>query len=108
MNKEFEFFENTIKAINKAIELYEDSYKINYYYNNNGDVNTQEYVTHNSDIFQLIINTINSRMLHNSGVYDGMDLEYSSGRTNNKLWIGCTLSIRYFKDFSIEIFFEQQ
>ena len=108
MNKEFEFFYNTIKAINDALNIYDDYYNINYYYDNNGDVNMQEYVTHNSKIFQLIMNTINNRMLHNAGIYDGMMLQYDTGKTNNKIWIGCTLSINMFRNFSIEIFFEQQ
>jgi hypothetical protein len=107
MNKEFEFFSNTIKAINNALNIYEDSYKINYYYNDNGDVELQEYVFNDSNIFKIAMETINKRMLNNCGIYDGMMLQYDTGRKNNKLWIGCTLSINMFRDFSIELFYEQ-
>lgn len=107
MKKEFEFFENTIKAINNALSFYEDSYKVNYYYNNNGDVDMQEYVMNNADLFKIAMETINKRMVNNAGIYDGMMLQYDTGRSNGKIWIGCTLSINMFKDFSIELFYEQ-
>lgn len=107
MKKELEFFENTIKAINNALSFCKDSYKVNYYYNSDGDVNTQEYVMNNADLFKIAMETINKRMVNNAGIYDGMMLQYDTGRSNGKIWIGCTLSINMFKDFSIELFYEQ-
>lgn len=105
--KEFEFFYNTIKAINNALGIYKDSYKVNYYYDNEGNVNMQEYVMHDADLLKIAIKTINKRMINNCGIYDGMMLQYDTGRSNGKIWIGCTLSINMYKDFSIELFFEQ-
>lgn len=102
--KAMQFFIEMLNRMNEIIRAYDkNTYKISLYYNNDGLINTTEYSTNSKLLFNHLFNQISYKMMENTALYDCFTLDFNS----DKNWIGVTIAHKFYKDYSIELFYEE-
>lgn len=97
--KELNFMLQIIKHLNAINSTFDNSIKVEYYYNNIGNVNCIEYVASSKLQYDLLENAIINHIKHAKDISTQIQFE------NYDNWYGLTFEIR-FTDFSIELFYE--